>query len=57
MSYIGKPLKPRDLPFPAASTPSPGAGPMLFAYDDNLIFENETLGKRIREEEPPYQRD
>lgn len=57
MSYIGKPLKTRDLVFPAASYASPATGPILFGYDDNLIFENEMLGRRIAEEEAQHLQD
>ena len=51
MSYISQHLSPRDFAFPAASCASTAVGPTLFDYDDNLIFESETLGKRIREDE------
>lgn len=51
MSFIGQRLTPRDFTFPAASYASAAVGPVLFDYDDNLIFESETLGKRILEEE------
>jgi len=51
MSYIGQRLTPRDFTFTAASNASASVGPTIFDFDDNLILESETLGKRIREEE------
>ena len=51
MSYIGQRLTPRDFTFTASSYASAAVGPTLFDFDDNLILESETLGKRIREEE------
>jgi len=57
MSYIGQRLTPRDFTFTASSSTAAAVGPTLFDFDDNLILESETLGKRIREEEGAMAQD
>jgi len=57
MSYIGQRLTPRDFTFTASPSTAAAVGPTLFDFDDNLILESETLGKRIREEEGAMAQD
>ncbi len=49
MSYIGKPLTLVNLISTQISHAAPLAGPSMFELDDNLVFADETLAKRVFE--------
>ncbi len=47
MSYIGKSLTPFHLVWAQVSSPASSAGPTVFEFEDNLIFADENLARRI----------